>query len=301
MKRTGLRSALFLAGLAALGWLAWTARAGLAQLPGQLDFSRFGLALLAGLVFLAAQGLLFALLLRKNGVGTELSTLVAIFFWSQPAKYLPGRIWSPALQAAELGRTEAIGATVVANIELALLGTLQTLALGCALLPGLSMPQRALILLCAAGLAVVLLRQQALAGLVHRWRTRLRWLPAVTVAHQTAPTGWAAALALSAGCLLLNFATSLSVVLTHAGLDLHLALPLLCALYLGWTAGYFALPVPAGLGVREASTVVFAHWIAPAAPLDLVVAVTLIARVWQIAVDVLAVGVAALWKLRRRS
>lgn len=297
MSRRALRLLLFVAGLSALLVLAWAARDSLAQLPGQLNLPRFGVALISGLVFLVLQGTVYALLMRKNGVAVAPSRLIAVFLWSQPGKYLPGRIWSPAIQAAELGYAHNFGATVMANIELTLLGALQSLALGSALALR-DMPAASLAVLAASLAAATLLtQQQKLGQLLHALRKRLRWLPEITIAAAVPGPRLVGCAALSAATLALNLITSASIVLAYDALPSDAAIPLLCALYLGWTASYLALPVPAGIGVREASTVAFAGWLAPQVSLEAVVTITLIARVWQIAVDVLAVSLAGICKL----
>ncbi|HJU39678.1 MAG TPA: hypothetical protein VJ724_08910, partial [Tahibacter sp.] len=217
-----------------------------------------------------------------------------------PGKYLPGRIWAPAMQVAELGRRDTVGPTFVANAELVALAAGQSLGLGIALSLR-AWPWLALLVAAAtvAG-SIVVIRQRWIAAIIDRLRVRFAWLPTLTHEQGSPVPATSRALVLATVVLALNLIASASVVMTLTQPAVGDLVALLGAIYLGWTAGYFALPVPAGLGVREASTVALAHWLAPATPFEIVVGVTLVARLWQLAVDVIVVLAVLAEKALRR-
>ncbi len=301
--RSLLRPLLFLLGLAALVWLAWSARAELARLPGGFIPGWFALALLGGLVFTLAQGWTYTWLMRKHGSAAAPRELLGAFLFSQPGKYVPGRVWGPAMQIAQLHRTAENGAhvagTFVANAELMVLAAGHSLGLGVTLAL-LDRPLLMLLVLAATLLAsLIVIHQRWTAQILAQLGRRWTWLPPMSSLASVAlpPLGLSTMLAVL--LIVLNVAASTAVVLSQGGVPVEQVLPLLAAIYLGWTTGYLALPVPAGIGVREASAVAFAHWLVPEIATDTVVAVALVARLWQFGIDFLAVAAGALLNLRR--
>jgi hypothetical protein len=217
--------------------------------------------------------------LPVSAVGPEIRHLFLIV---QPAKYLPGGIAQPVAQvssAAELGipGRQALGGYglfVAMQVSAAVVLSVSLLGFGRATHgAGLALG------IAAAGYLLALLVRQtrrALGLVLIQIVTRIVSVDAGQLAHRSrvASHTWAlAAVASSAGSFLF-----LASVLTT---DLP-ALPTLGAYSMAWLVGYLAVPFPTGIGVREVVlAILLAQWMPP----ENVVAVALVHRVLQAAVE----------------
>ncbi len=275
-------------GLVALLAMFWASRSTLADLASGLDATLMVAAVLLGLVLTAVQGVMLHRLFAKQGACLSTGKVVTAFLVSQPGKYVPGKIWSVVLQSLALGPGTGHGmaATAIANIELAGITIVQMAGLGLACLL-VGQPLLAIPLLLAAAVAGGLIALVPTSRLTAFLPSRLRRSHQVVVVEDSAPRHAAAGMVLMSAMLTgLNLITSMSVLgaLGEALPSEHL-FPVLATLYLGFAAGMLAVPVPAGLGAREAASVGLGIVLVPAVPVDLVLSVVLLARCWQLAVD----------------
>lgn len=288
-----------LAGLATIGVLAWYWRDAIGRTFSGVVPSYFVLALLAGLLLSVLQGLLFSQLMHKNGATASTRELLTAFLVSQPGKYVPGKIWGPLLQHFSLGGATPMAVTAIANVELAVILLIQVTALGIACL-GASIPMLSILVIVAAtlaGTAVIRLRPiPALLQRLPRLAARLG-VPEARPVRPTASLTLALALTAAATCAAL-LASWLVVVAVGPAITAPERLPALGTLFLGFASSLLVVPVPAGLGVREAATVGVGALIAPALAASQLVSLAIFFRCWQLLVDLACVALGALLSFR---
>lgn len=174
--------------------------------------------------------------------------LIHGFFLAQLGKYIPGSIWQVAGQIAsarDAGAPIAFAATampVQVLIYISAGGSIGSLLAFS--VPGPSIALRALFL-ALAGSVVLLKRTWMVAALrfVQRW---IRRIPTDAVPSQRAiivAYVWTVATLVASGVAFMVIAGALGI---------EERLTTVPAFGLAWTAGFLAIPVPAGLGVREA-------------------------------------------------
>lgn len=285
------QAVLLLCGAIFLIWLGWTSREQLAEVFASVFPGVFFSAVILGVVFMAAQGLLFTFLLAKHGNQRGDSDAISAFLISQPGKYIPGKVWSAVMQKIVLGRRYSLGGVAIANVELVVIGAIHMTALGLAcqfyqrpLLAGLSIAAG-----LALGMAIMRLPTGALAARMPPAVARLLKLPAIQ-AHEE-PVSMRDALGVSLALLGLNLAASFLVLLAAGdAIPAGQSVEILAIFYLGFAASFAAIPVPAGIGVREAAIVGIGLLLAPHVDGALLVSVALLARAWQLATDLLCFG-----------
>lgn len=284
------RPVLTIAGLAVIAWMAWANRQELTAAFQMMSPRDFLVAVAAGLAFMACQGLLFALLAEKLGVAISRREAVAAYLITQPGKYLPGKVWTAVMQAMYVGSEKSLACIVWVNLELFLIACTQMAALGIACLFGGVL---AWALAITTGLAFSCLvtatnSHRVLALLFRRLAIPAAGEPGCPVARRTRA---AANLLTNLGLMGLNLLASLLVIQAAIpGLGLGDYLPIAAVFYLAFTASFLALPVPAGIGVREAATVAIGAALLPEVPSSTLVVVALVARCWQLTLDASSFG-----------
>lgn len=276
--------------------LAWGARATLADVFSSANLPLLALAVLLGVGQLLVQGLLFSRIAEKHGSSATQTAVVMAFLASQPGKYIPGKVWSVLVQRAALGHGARLVTVTLANLELTAVALIQMTTLGIACLAHGSPP--VLTLSVAAGwlASAWIVQSEAAARALCYFspiRNALRLEPGRL---QFQGISWPAALKLSAASMATMFLASW-LVLAAMGTTIPwlLQAQVLGTLFLGFAAGILAVIVPAGLGVREAATVVIGAATATSVQPELLVAVAVFARVWQLLVDLSGVGIAGVW------
>lgn len=254
-----------------------------------LSIRGFVEAITIGIVANAVIGVAFSDLVCKTAPHTAFSKRIAAYYYSQIAKYMPGRIAALLVQRSILSGPNATAATIVSNLEL--------IAVSSCLCTG-----AALALLCSVksffGATVVAIAATALGARLFRldWRHLLqRVLGILPGSHQLLAMstttdkriGRIRALILSANILVLP-ATSSYVLLTRGmHVDLTSASSLTALLLLSWVGGIVAFMFPAGIGVREAIFFALGGTVAYAPAPDLMAGIAVASRLVQIAVDIL--------------
>ncbi len=251
---------------------------------------RLSAAVVLTAVGLALTGVLWRLLLR--GVGSEVGArdAAAVFFVGQLGKYVPGSVWSLAVQA-QLGRRHDVPArsSVTASAVFLLVHTATGLLLGGLLLavsgPG-RVPVAYAVLAAVIGAVVLappLLRRLAdlLAGHGTRFGTR----------ELATTTGLMAAVWLLYGGALLLLVPAPS---GSGGGTIGLV-GATAAFALAHAAGVLVVLAPAGVGAREGVLVVL---LAPALGVPGAAAVSLLSRLVHAFADFTVAGLAAAWARR---
>lgn len=218
-----------------------------------LDLLPLVAAVLLSPVYLCTTMLLWRALLRDLGSRLSGRDSFVVFFVSQLGKYLPGSVWN-VVAAAELGADRDVPRrrSLTAMAVTVLLSLVSGLALGIvgALLAPSEVQDRSGVALWLLPLLVVL----ALPAVINRMAAlALRLLRRPPLDHPLTSRGAVAALSWAVvGWLLAGAHVWLLGV--AAGMEVSFATYLVCVggYALAWTLGFLFIPVPAGVGIREA-------------------------------------------------
>jgi uncharacterized membrane protein YbhN (UPF0104 family) len=240
------------------------------------------LALVLAAAGMTAIALGWRAVLAELGHRRPTPLVVAWYFAGEIGKYLPGGVW-PIVGRGELARRGGVRRTAAYSSVALSLGLLYLAAslVACVLLPfafdGADGRVGFVLLLAPLGIACL---HPAISGRIESWAARVLRRPI----EVRVPT-FGEALALVAryvpAWLLIGGATwSVARALDpHAGLA-----RILFATAVSWLVGFLAVPVPGGVGVREAVFVALAGNL----PLGVAASTAVVARVIFVAVD--AVG-----------
>lgn len=244
-----LRIALTVAAIAAVAWAFAAAvdDAGQVPLPEPSAFIWAGFCFMLGLVAATAG---WSALLR----GRSFREVAPGFATAQLAKYVPGSIWQGVGQVADAHRlgvgtgTAALAFLTQVSVQVVVAGAIAALAL---LLPGV--PLWLLVVSSIGPLGLLLIRPaplEAILRVLSRFSARVRTdnidVPDAWVLWRVASASLGAILALALGfALLLPGTQGLRELLGAAGV-----------FALAWAVGFLVVPLPSGLGVREAVLVI---------------------------------------------
>lgn len=221
---------------------------------------------------------------RFDHPAIPLRHLLRIWFLSNLARYVPGKIWQ-FVGAAELARIAGLSRAVILTSMVVHMGfSLLSAAVvaGLVLMPtGLPDGVPAMALGALAALSILLVHPallnralgilaRALKRDVLRWRGR--WRDGLLL------------LALSIGSWILYGAAFALFVHAVVGAGLDRVLPLAGVNALSFVAGYLVFLAPAGLGAREG---VMAMLLRPFAPVGIAAVVAVLSRLWTVAAELL--------------
>jgi glycosyltransferase 2 family protein len=220
-----------------------------------------------------------------------LTELLRIWYLSNLARYVPGKIWQ-FVGAAELARLAGLSRAVILTSMVVHMGfsllsaaVVSTLVL---LPAGLPEGVPTLGLGALAALAVLLVHPallnralELLAGVLKRdvLRWRGRWRDGVVL------------LGLSVVSWILYGAAFALFVHAVVGVGLDSVLPLAGVNALAFLVGYLVFLAPAGLGAREG---VMAVLLRPFAPIGIAAVVAVLARLWTVAAELLGAAIVLL-------
>lgn len=289
-----------LAGLGFMVWLAWRLLHDSSSHGPILQVSGVVGAIAIGVVANAVVALSFGDLVSKSTQGDAWRG-VSAFYFSQVAKYVPGRVAAILVQKSIIDGPQALSATIVSNVELTIISA--WLCTGAAL----ALLATAHTVIGSVIIAVVTVAVGASLMLIN-------WQPLVRRVLDLAPV-WIAnraplvvhrkinvqrAIILSAGMLILPASSSYVLLRTGINVEVGLVVPLTAVLLLSWVGGSLAFVFPAGIGVRE---LIFlglggALWHAPSA--ELIAAIAIASRLVQVSIDAAGVLLFAFWRSVRR-
>lgn len=277
---------LGLAGVLVIAWLAWHSHNNLLRVLRGASPCWIVASIGAGIALNLVYALLFDSILSKYGGQPRPALHIAVYMMSQPAKYVPGKVWQAVTQSIVLRGRSSFASVGVTNIELSVVAVLHATGLGLVCL-FVSNPPIAIVIAAATiacGWALVRFPSgQMLLALIPRLRHLLR---PDTSEKQDLVVGSATLLYLTMAALATNFAASWwLLVAAHTGLSTLQVLHLLASLWLGIAASLLALPIPAGLGIREAVMTGIGTVLVPGVPTNLLISIALLVRCWQLLVD----------------
>ncbi|RMH51788.1 MAG: hypothetical protein D6682_03485 [Zetaproteobacteria bacterium] len=288
MRRASSRLAPFIMLAAALwlGGMLWESAETITDLFRTIRPERLATATVLILLSLLTNGLIYALILRHaSGVRIPFSRVLRIYFPSQIAKYLPGKVWGIIYPAERMAASVHPLHTWQANVEAIFWSMAQAVMVTVWLISwqwggGIG-------LLAGIGTLCALLVPAIRRGWVARTITGItgRLFPGITGRAGT-PTGKGSM------CLLILLLLDTVLYITAwrnmlpAGSDLGEAWTMASAYLLAWSAGVLVFIVPNGAFVREAGFVAVGTLFG--APRDQLLFYAALARALFMAADIAA-------------
>lgn len=291
--------------LLALGWMGWLIWRNWPAVAGMASTARWGLLALALLALALANigmSVVFAgFVSRASGDSMPMARVAGTFLLSQVAKYVPGKIWSVAMQAAMLQSPKATKGVLLANVELTIVNLLLVSGAGMAFWAWTrvgALPALAVFVAtwCLAGWACRLNSVRAIGAVVGRFTPRFgQMLSPPPGERETSGVGRHAGLLLFLSMYCLGWWL---LVMGATTLDARACMGVVAALSLSYIIGVVS-PMPAGVGAREGAIVL----LAPAVGVShaSMAAIAIASRVAMLALDaIVAVVGAVLLVLDRR-
>lgn len=247
--------------LAFMAWLIWTNLPAITHMASAAQWGLMAWAVVSLVLANVGMAVVFAgFVQRVSGRGLPVGQLVGVFLVSQVAKYVPGRIWSVAMQATMLRTTQSVRGVLAANLELAIINLLLVTGAGMAFVAWMQLGAVAglLGLLVTWGLAVWVSRFHAvriLGGMLYRTIPCLGKI--VAPLDEVGDTLGKSDSGRYAGLLVFLTMYCLGWWLLARGtttLDAHACMAVVAALSLSYGVGVVSM-LPAGLGAREGALV----------------------------------------------
>ncbi len=248
----------------ALAWMAWLTWTNWPAITRMASAAQWGLmAWAVGSLVLANIGMavVFAgFVQRVSGRGLPVGQLVGVFLVSQVAKYVPGRIWSVAMQATMLRAPQSVRGVLAANLELAIINLLLVTGAGMAFVAWMQLGAVAALLglLATWSFAAWVSRFRAvriIGGMLERTIPRLAEI--VVPLDEAGDALDESDSGRYAGLLVFLAMYCLGWWLLARGattLDAHACMGVVAVLSLSYVIGVVSL-LPAGLGAREGALV----------------------------------------------
>lgn len=277
MNRSRIRAAGFVAGIAGLA-VAVAATADDVETSVRPSAAAFAVAAVAAIVSLFAAGRSWATLLGVDGA--RRNEVVGALYLSQLSKYLPagGLVQAAGQVTMSAGGVVSVGRAAVAFPIAALEIVVTGAALGAGLVFADDLPGWARALAAVAPLGLFALHPRLLRAVLELARRVTARIPDVTSVPPGATIGrstlWAAA----------NMAsTSIAFTVVLGSVAPEVSAPVAFAAFAAaWVIGFVVVPIPSGLGIREAVLVVTIPGLSPVQVLAASIAhrvVTLLAEV----------------------
>ncbi len=285
-------------GLFFVGRLVWTQRSELAATIDRAEPGWLIVALVVGICGLTVIGWSWQALVLHLGGRLGFASALRGYFVGQLGKYVPGGVWA-VVGRGEWARRDGVtgpvayASTILSMVTAYVAGSLMA---GMALLMVGELPSSSTGRWIIAG--VVLLGPLGLLGLHPRileWLASwARRLSGRQLALQVLP--WHVTAAIVGRQLLAWLGIGTATWLVSIGLGAQLGFQqVLLATCVSWVAGFLFLPVPGGIGIREAA------FVAVLGPDPVVATVALVARLVFVLADVAGAGLGTLAVSRVRT
>lgn len=285
MRSRGFRLILTLGALGFVAWSAWTLRGRFPHQPLEIERGTAALGMIAAIPAALLVGVAWSLLIRGMAERPPpLSLVLSVYSTASLGKYVPGRVGQVVMRLAGLGSFGYSLRMITASMIIELLSWIATGACTGALLLWFGSGQlRAVLGAYAPPVAAACLMGVVALAVVNR-TTYPRFVRRALCAEGSGPL-------LPRSMPLLHLA-SWSLLALHGILlarsvgitDLATAPHAAAVFVLAPIAGFLALPIPAGVGVRESFTML---GVAPIVGVSNALALALLSRAASLIADVL--------------
>lgn len=295
-----IRPFLFGLGFLFLGMMAAHSWADLLLLLKRIHWPFFLLAMLVAVLGNLFTSFLMRELFNKYGVRISYSLSHKIYFYSQIAKYIPGKVWAFWYQATLLNTSGSTSAMLFVNMDLVILLIILTLSLASALILFTYSLTLALVVFGAGLLLSVWVTRYCYAFAAIRWAlSYIKFFDdKLCTCHIRLYAGKTAAY-----YLLFSFTYLVShwlMMFAAFGFSLAQSIDYTAYLTLAWIAGTLSFVVPGGVGVKEIVFVMLAHTFSGDISLEALAAIAIISRFAIMLQEVFGVGFAFFWNMNQQ-
>ncbi len=284
-----LRIAGVFIGFGFIGWLFWRLMRDPQWLEDHLGVPGFVEAVMIGIVANAVIGVVFSDLVAKTAPDIDFAKRISAYYYSQIAKYIPGRVAAILVQRSILSGPRATTATIISNLELiAVSSWLCTWAALALLFSTWSVVGGAVVAVVgiAIGALLITLDWNPLVRHVLHMIPRYRISSVTALATGKRIGNWRSIIQ-SASILVLPAASSYVLLIKGLHIDHALAPVLTSLLLLSWVGGAIAFVFPAGIGIRELIFFALGSAVSHAPAPELMAGIALASRLVQILIDVI--------------
>lgn len=257
----------------------------------QFSAKGFGEAILIGLIANTAIAVTFSDLVAKSAPHISFNRRITAYYYSQIAKYIPGRIAALMVQRSILSGPYAMSATIVSNLELMAVSGWLCASAAIVLLVWPNGRIDAIGIALVAAIIGVLLLLMDWRHLIRRILSRIpKYRDMSELPSPTRQIPSSRALVLSLAMLALPAASNFFLLRNGVGVDHGAALQLTALLLLSWVGGMLAFVFPAGIGIRELLFVTIGGALWRQAPaVELMAGIALASRMVQVLIDIISV------------
>lgn len=283
-----LRIAAIVIGFGFIVWLLWRMARDPQWLRDHVAIPGFIEAIVIGIATNAVIGIAFSDLIAKTAPDIAFPKRITAYYYTQIAKYIPGRVASLLVQRSILSGPSATAATIMSNLEL--IAVSSWLCIGAALALLFSTKSMLIGLVIAAtsaaiGALLIALDWNPMMQRILRWIPKYR-IPPVGRIPRSRGINLGHSIVLSVGILVLPAASSYVLLINGLHLDEGLARLLTALLLLSWVGGVIAFVFPAGIGIRELIFFALGSAVTGAPAPELMAGIALASRLVQVLVDV---------------
>ena len=227
------------------------------------------------------------LFLAQHGISVKFTTAGWLQLAAQLTKYIPGKIWSAALQA-HLSGTVRIGGVFLAGLDTSIFLMITLSGLGIAILAVQLNWLGAIAAFTISLLAVSFISSKALlAKLASRLSRRLTGqiytLNSTGGPHLSLVSFFGSGLLHSAA----HSASIVILLMSTTDFDSQSLLIATASILLAWVIGNLAVMVPSGLGIREITFIGLSQQLDHSVEIETLVAVAILVRLAQLVQDVI--------------
>lgn len=275
-------------------FIAWNNRNSLAYLGENIHAGWLVVSVIALMSSNISTALMFSELILENGdKNLNRTQLVGGFLLSQAAKYIPGRIWSVALQRIVFGKNFILPKIAAVNIALMLIVIAGILGIGLSFWLFIFSPLGSMLVLVTTFIVLLVLATGSvkIAPMLQR-----KFLQSKSCNPQQEPLGDSTNFKLRMAPSTLGFMTFYSggwfCLLSMAfGINTVESIRLAAALSIAQVLGQLSF-LPAGIGAREVSLLVVGSWVGAEASLLAPIAIS--TRAVLLSLDLLSTPIGAL-------
>lgn len=290
MKKQLLRRTMLLVGIVFVGALFYHSRTDLLAYSRTAEWSLLLTSVLIGTAGYVASGTFFKQLLAKHGEPVSVATSRKLLLLSQAAKYIPGRIWSIAHQAAMLRGISSIPSLTLANIEFIVLSMIMVATVSGAILGHVHSSGLAIIALGAGASVFIIVAESCTFSRMILTTSRFLKIARFSEFSCQRPERVATALLFLVFYAFTYTVSNVLMMISVFNVSLTEAFTYLSILGIAWIVGAMTMITPGGIGIKEVVFVFIAQRYASSPDPAELISIAVVSRFWTIVQELASMG-----------
>ncbi len=290
MKKQLFRRGALILGIGFIFALFYHSRKDLVGYFESAEWTLLLISVLIGTVGYIASGSFFKQLLSKHGEPISAATSRKLLLLSQAAKYIPGRVWPIAHQAAMLGGANSIRSLTISNIEFIVLSMIMVTTVSIAILGQEYTPALAIFVLLSGAFVFVLVTESCAFSKAMLISARFLKLTKLTEFSCQRPANAPLTLAFFVLYTCTYTASNVLMMISVFNISPGDAATYLSFLGIAWIVGSISMITPSGIGIKEAVFVFIAQRYASTPDPAELISIALVSRFWTIAQELAGIA-----------